>query len=248
LNTIELFSNDHFLGEFEVVVLAAPIQQARVEFFVRSLMDSAVLLPMSFKLLDTENAEPTEDGRPQMPHPLPDVATRPYTKVVTTLVSHGDLNATWFGLTTKALPRAIYTTETGKVAESNITAISQITPEGTYKVFSSEKLSESLLQNLFGANHRVEFIKVWGGNHGGATPDYKGQGVTMDYLLFDSGFGLKGRDVDGSALYYVNAIEGSMACMELSAIGAKSVAKLVAKRLGLIESWEYDASAAKEEL
>jgi Prenylcysteine lyase len=49
-------------------------------------------------------------------------------------------------------------------------------------------------------------------------------------------------------LYYVNAIEGAMACMELSAIGAKSVAKLVAKRLGLIESWEHDAGAMKEEL
>lgn len=54
--------------------------------------------------------------------------------------------------------------------------------------------------------------------------------MSMDYLLFDAGVGLKGTKQEGSALYYVNAIEGSMACMELSAIGAKSVAKLVARR------------------
>jgi prenylcysteine oxidase / farnesylcysteine lyase len=248
LNTMELFSNEQSLGEFEVVVLAAPMQQARVEFLVKSVMDSAVVLPMPFNLLDPETTEPPEDGHPLMPHPLPDVATRPYTQVVTTLVSQADLNATRFGLSTKALPRGIYTTEAGKAAESNITAIAQITPEGAYKVFSSEKLSDALLHELFGPNHKVEFVKVWGGNHGGATPDYRGQGMTMDYLLFDSGVGLKGGVVEGSALYYVNAIEGAMACMELSAIGAKSVAKLVAKRLGLIESWEHDAGAMKEEL
>jgi prenylcysteine oxidase/farnesylcysteine lyase len=248
LNTMELFSNEQSLGEFDVVVLAAPMQQARINFFVRSTVDNAVILPMPFHLIDAENPEDTGDGHPLMPHSLPDVATRPYTQVVTTVVSHGDLNATRFGLENNELPRGIYTTEAGKAAESNITAISQITPDGVYKIFSSNRLSDSDLQELFGTNHTVEFTKVWGGQHGGATPDYRGQGMSMDYLLFDAGVGLKGTKQEGSALYYVNAIEGSMACMELSAIGAKSVAKLVARRLGIVQSWENGEDDGKNEL
>jgi len=35
-------------------------------------------------------------------------------------------------------------------------------------------------------------------------------------------------------LYYPNAIETALACMEASAIGAKSVAKLIARRFNLL--------------
>lgn len=70
------------------------------------------------------------------------------------------------------------------------------------------------------------------GPYGGATPDYQGKGKTSKYLLYDSSAGVDG--YIGGALYYPNAIEALFACMELNAIGAKSVATLVAKRLGLI--------------
>jgi prenylcysteine oxidase/farnesylcysteine lyase len=237
LNTMELFSEDEDLGSFDIVILAAPMQQSRVNFLVKSLMDGAVLQQMPFVLLenpDDEEIPPDHEGRPRFAPPLPDFARRPYTQVVTTLVSNADLNAQHFGLTTEDLPRGIYTTETGKPLEHNITAIAQVTPDGVYKVFSSDPLSSDFLEELFGKDHKVEIVKVWGGEYGGATPDYQGQGKTMNYLLYDSGIGLKGH-LEGSALYYPNAIESSFACMEMSAIGAKSVAKLVAKRLGLLE-------------
>ena len=74
---------------------------------------------------------------------------------------------------------------------------------------------------------------MWGGPHGGATPDYRGEGNSVQYLLYDGASGLEGHTRSGG-LYYPNAIESALACMEASAIGAKSVAKLVAKRLGLV--------------
>ena len=36
------------------------------------------------------------------------------------------------------------------------------------------------------------------------------------------------------AVYYANAMEASVAAMGISAIGAKAVSKLVARRLGLL--------------
>ena len=47
------------------------------------------------------------------------------------------------------------------------------------------------------------------------------------------------------ALYYPNAMELTFACIELSAMGAKAVAKLVARRLEWIEE---KVSTEKEEL
>ena len=78
------------------------------------------------------------------------------------------------------------------------------------------------------------FQQKWGGKYGGATPDYQGQGTTVRYLLYDGATGLEGHTKKG-ALYYPNAIETALACMEASAVGAKSVAKLLAQRFGLIE-------------
>ena len=49
--------------------------------------------------------------------------------------------------------------------------------------------------------------------------------------MYDGGLGLA---EGGPALFYVNAIEAAAAAIEVSAIGAKATAKLVAKRLGLI--------------
>jgi Prenylcysteine lyase len=78
------------------------------------------------------------------------------------------------------------------------------------------------------------FHQKWGGKHGGATPDYQGQGTTVKYLLYDAATGLEGHTKKG-ALYYPNAIETALACIEASAVGAKSVAKLLARRFGWLE-------------
>jgi len=37
-----------------------------------------------------------------------------------------------------------------------------------------------------------------------------------------------------SAIYYTNAMESAVSAIEVSAIGSKSVAKLVARRLGMV--------------
>ena len=124
-------------------------------------------------------------------------------------------------------------TENGNAKEYGITAISQITSDGVYKIFSSKPLNKMTLEILFKPGYEVVYVKVWGGLYGGATPDYRGKGKTSKYLLYESSAG----QVDGyigGALYYPNAIEASFACMELGVNGAKSVVRLVAKRLGLI--------------
>ena len=234
LESMELFAQDQPLGKYDIVILAAPLHMSRVDFVVQSQMDATILQPMPFDLINVENHKPGDGEHPSMSQPLPEFSTRPYTQVVTTLVSGAVLNTSYFQLDEAGLPRAIYMTEHGKAQEHGITAISQMTTtSGAYKVFSSNELSNERLATLFGATHKLEFVKVWGGPHGGATPDYQGNGRTINYQLYDAGKGLKGHS-EGSALYYTNAIESSMACMELSAMGAKSVAKLVAKRLGLV--------------
>ena len=70
--------------------------------------------------------------------------------------------------------------------------------------------------------------------------------TSTQFLLYDGEHGLGGgegddRGNDGDrdrgaapALYYVNAMEASVSAIEISAIGAKAVSKLVARRLGII--------------
>lgn len=233
LEGMEVFFDTESLGQFDVVILAAPIQQSRIAFLIRSDKDSAVLhdMPLFANMIDMEVQE-VEDLHKVRPTELPDSMTRPYTQVVTTVVINATLEAQHFYLNAEDLPRGIYMTENGNAKEYGITAIGQITSDGVYKIFSSEPLNETTLEILFKPGYEVVYVKVWGGPYGGATPDYRGKGKTSKYLLYDSSAGVDG--YSGGALYYPNAIEASFACMELSAIGAKSVARLVAKRLGLI--------------
>lgn len=94
---------------------------------------------------------------------------------------------------------------------------------------------------VFGAGHILEYVQVWGGGengrNGGATPSFGGgnNSEPLPFLLYDGAkhWG-KGDSGDGPALYYVNAVESAVAAIEISAIGAKATAKLVARRLGLI--------------
>ena len=87
---------------------------------------------------------------------------------------------------------------------------------------------------------------MWGGQHGGATPDYRGEGTTVGYVLYDGAKGMEGHTNKG-ALFYPNAIESALACMEASAVGAKSVAKLFARRFKLVTP-DVDSSHDGEEL
>ena len=228
-----LYSDEEEIGNFDLVVLAAPIQQTKAAFLIQSQNDPAVLQTMPLGGLIDAHAMETEDGHTLLPTELSGSAKRPYTQVVTTIVSNGKLNHTRFLLDEENLPRSIMFTENGKASLYNISAISEITPHGIFKIFSQDVLEDSALQSIFGRDARVEVVKIWGGKYGGATPDYQGEGTSTPFLLFDAASGLIGHSK--SALYYTNAMEqSSLACMEISAIGAKAVAKLIAQRLNLL--------------
>merc|ERR1711862_915526 len=115
--------------------------------------------------------------------------------------------------------------------------------------FTSKKPTIDYLKKLFGKNVILEYMKSWGGKYGGATPDYYHQSftninnttstnsnsdvtasTTLPFLLYDCQ-----RKYKGPGLYYVNSIEASAAAIEISAIGAKIVSKLVSYRLGIID-------------
>lgn len=236
LDGFQLFADETNLGTYDTVVLAAPLQQCRVQFLIPSHIDPAVLqaMPLADGMVNPDQTHDDHEGHNVLPKRLPDHAVRPYTQVVTTVVSGATLNHQHFGLEGQdKIPRAVCTTERGKAKENDITVISEISGDGVFKMFSSNKLDEETLRELFGADHKVEYVKVWGGPHGGATPDYQGGGGTVGYLLYDGATGLSGHTTSGG-LFYASAIESSLACMEASAIGAKSVAKLVARRLDIL--------------
>jgi prenylcysteine oxidase/farnesylcysteine lyase len=263
------------LGEYDVVILAAPMQMCQVRFLVESPMgqDGAVLHDMPLGGI-RENPDYVGDGdgdgaggdgngndehgRHSFAKSMPPSATIPYTSVVTTVVSNATFNSSHFGLPRDddyggggmSIPRSILVSERGKaLGLGGITTLTILDRDrGLIKTFSSQTLESDTMIELFGPDHVVEYVQVWGGKHGGATPSFGGgrNSESLPFLLYDGDrhWGRGGRggiDADvgsgnggGPALYYVNAIESAVAAIEISAIGAKATAKLVARRLGLI--------------
>jgi hypothetical protein len=99
-------------------------------------------------------------------------------------------------------------------------------------------------KKIFGALVQVEHVQTWDGPYGGAYPifddGYHDASPSLPLLLYDGAENLKGRNVgtltlpDGPELYYVNGMEAAVAAIEISAIGAKAVTKLVSQRLGFL--------------
>lgn len=232
---LQLYSDQDDLGEFDIVIVATALQHSRIKFSVQSHVDENVLQPMPLAGMVNSDISSNEGGDFSLPRPLPDSAVRPYTQVVTTVVENGTLSADAFGLLEQDLPRSIMLTRRGKSTLHNITAITQIASDGLYKMFSNEKLSGQVLTDLFGPHHNVAYVKKWGGPHGGATPSYQGQAGSLGFVLYDGAVGFEGHTTSG-AVYYPNAMEqNTLSCMEICAIGAKAVSKLIARRLGFIQ-------------
>lgn len=250
LSGFELYDNDgSMVGQYDIVIVAAPLSMAKIEFLIKSHIDEAILQPMPMNGLvrnHDDGAIPEDhEGNSPLPKKLPPSATRPYTQVITTLVRHAEIQADYFSIEEDYVPRGIHMTAKGKALEHSVTSILQISSkDGLYKVFSSQPLSPETITNFFGTSAVIEYEKIWGGRHGGATPDYQGDGETTEFLLYDGATGFHGHTHSG-ALYYPLAMELTLACVESSAMGAKAVSKLIAKRLGWIEE-TYDP--AKEEL
>ena len=259
LQGFELYAEDgSVIGDYDIVILAAPLSMARVEFLVKSHIDESVLQPMPLGGLvlnqdHDENSSSSSsskisddhEGHLPLPSKLPQGVTRTYTQVVTTIVRNAELQLDYFGIDPEHVPRGIYMTPKGKAAEYNVTSIAQIASDGIYKVFSSQPLTQETLQLFFGPSVQVEYEKIWGGKYGGATPQYKGRGETTGFLLYDGATGFHGHTKSG-ALYYPNALELTFACIELSAMGAKAVAKLIAKRLEWITPSKPDYGMGDE--
>ena len=238
---MEIFSGEESHGHFDLVILAAPLQHCNIDFLITSHLDGAVLhpMPLGFDIADDE--EETSEGqdvsniREHISSTLSPSAERPYMQVVTTVLSNATLQATYFNISSAEIPRSIYFTEKGKELE-NVFTITHLTSDGVFKVFSQTELSLGDVTNMFGPNAKIEFVQTWGGKHGGATPDFNGGGdasTPAPFLLYDGGKLTEGHGF-GPALYYANAMESAVAAVEISAIGAKAVAKLCASRLELI--------------
>jgi len=211
-----------------------------------------------------------EHGQHLFASSLPPSATLPYTSVITTVVSNATLNASHFGLREgDTLPQSILVSERGKSFEGITTLTILSIEKGLMKTFSSKVLDVEKRNAIFGVHHVVEYVQVWGNgegenekSYGGATPSFEGgrhSKSSLPYLLYDGsehwGKGnnnpqsssFDNSNNGGPALYYVNAIESAVAAIEISAIGAKSVSKLVARRLGLIRPKD-DRGAGHDEL
>jgi hypothetical protein len=257
IHGFELYSRSgKIVGEFDVVIVAAPLPMANIDFLIKSPWDESNLqsMPLGHMIVhaDSDGNSVTganHEGHDVLPRPLPALVRRPYTQVVTTIVQNAELQVGHFGLSpSDPLPRGIYMTPEGKAAHYNVTAISQLSAaDQLYKVFSNHPLPHSVLIDFFGANVVVVYEKIWGGPLGGATPDYQGQGLTTDFLLYDGATGMQGHTASG-ALYYPNAMETTFACMELAAVGSKAVAKLTALRLGWLKEPKTGSYGLAEEL
>jgi Prenylcysteine lyase/NAD(P)-binding Rossmann-like domain len=239
-----LYSGSDIVGQYDMVVLATPIQFSNISFLVPSQFDSAVLQPMPLgNLIDAHGEVPdNHEGHSYFSDP---VATRRYMQVVTTIVWDAALNASVFHAEDESmLPKTILMTVAGKAKIQGIFTVSQLGND-VYKVFSDEPLSTDQLFGLFGktASH---YVKVWGGQHGGATPDYEGNGDATPFLIYDGAAGLWGHTNSGAMYYPVAMEQSALASMEMAAIGAKATAKLIAKRLGWIK--EAPKNSARDEL
>lgn len=238
---MELFDTDgKKLGSYDVVVLAAPLQFSDISFLAKgSLFDSNVLHPMPLNgMVDSEDSNANDHGhKAALGSNLPDSAVRTYTQVVTTVVSNAILNKSHFWIDNNVpTPKSILFTKSGR-EETGVSSIGQVASD-VYKVFSSNELSEETITSIFGNDVQVEYVKVWGEKNGGATPDFNGGGdssFAANFLLYDGGHGESSFDDEGPALYYVNSMESAVSAIEISAIGAKAVSKLVARRLQLIQ-------------
>ena len=152
------------------------------------------------------------------------VPTREYKRTVATFVT-GVINASYFGYSTPAdLPSTILTTDCTADPPSvcAFSSFSQYYSNATsntsvYKLFSSQVLTEEVLGELF-----VEVkgkVEVW---------DWLAYPVFHEVEQLSSWtLGLEG----GGSVWYANAFEQAVSCMECAAVSAKNVALLIKEEL-----------------
>ncbi len=255
-NGIDIISFDEEekkLGTFDIVILAAPMQFSGITFLEKqsSINDDdddlkEIHLDRFFGKHSMKNHHSVNENKsPNPPTSEPTtLLTTPYTQVITTVISNATWNHSLFGTDPLLPTKSFLMTKEGR-NELGISSVSRLTIDGVYKIFSSTSLPMEKLQSWFGPHVKLEYSKLWGGPNGGATPSFGGgsdSSVTLDFLLYAGEE--KNNNAVNPAIYYTNSMESTVAAIEISAIGAKAVAKLVSKRLGLIsishESFEQE--------
>jgi hypothetical protein len=227
-------------GSYDIVVLAVPITASKIDFLIKSHMDeTAVLQQMPLGGLvensdvdgGTASIDPNHEGHSPLPRRLPSSVTRPYIQQVTTIVRQATLQKDyWFrgneldSESGKWSPRQIYMTSVGKSNEHNVTGIYQIIPS-MYKVSSTDYLPLDIIRKFFGPSAEIEVEYKWD-----VAPDYRGRGITTDFMIYDGATGFHGHTKSG-ALYYPRAFDLTFPTIESNAMGAKAVANLIAQRL-----------------
>jgi len=159
-------------------------------------------------------ATPLEYSNIKIPSPKPPKLDGKYHRTVATVVA-GHLKDKYHVL------GDILTSDTGTF----FTCLSRVFPTGlfvaekfpVYKIFSPDRLKESQLDELF---KKVEFLHV---DDWLAYPDYPGD-VDKKIPPFKLG---------DAGIYYVNGVEWTASAIEMSLVGAKNVALMVAKDLGM---------------
>ncbi|XP_054820885.1 farnesylcysteine lyase [Prosopis cineraria] len=126
----------------------------------------------------------------------------------------GLLNPAYFGLSAVVgIPELVGTVEDPDLPFSSISVLKKYDArDATYKIFSRQPMSDTLLDSIFSV--RKNTIKInWP-----AYPLYHAPEVFAPFLL------------DGRHLYYVNAFENAASTMETSAVAAENVARLIVSR------------------
>ncbi|KAL4561299.1 hypothetical protein LXL04_033463 [Taraxacum kok-saghyz] len=127
----------------------------------------------------------------------------------------GLLNPAYFGLDTVSdIPELIGTIESSDLPFTCISILKEHNEKDmTYKMFSRQSLTDSLLDQIFSI--RSETIRInWG-----AYPHYHAPEKFSRFML------------DEEHLYYVNAFENAASTMETSAVAAENIARLIVSRL-----------------
>ena len=204
------------------------------------MFDGDVLHPMPLNgMVNADSTDANDHAhRSAIGLHLPESTSRRYTQVVTTVVSNGVLNTSHIGFPSEIpAPRSILFSKRGR-DNMKLNGVTKLTRDGKFKMFSTETLDVEQIELVFGKSARIEYVKEWGDTNGGATPDFNGgkgtSSVSAQFLLYDGGHDVGGDGDNSHALYYVSAMESAVSAIEISAIGAKSIAKHLAVRLGLI--------------
>ncbi|XP_013630549.1 PREDICTED: farnesylcysteine lyase [Brassica oleracea var. oleracea] len=132
----------------------------------------------------------------------------------------GLLNPGYFGMKLVSdVPALVGTLEDPLIPFSCISILRKYSAtDMTYKMFTRQPASDSLLDELFSA--RTETVRIdWG-----AYPKYHAPEVFAPFIL------------DDHHLYYVNAFENAASTMETSAVAGENMARLIVSRFRTKES------------